>query len=925
MIRQVVGIDLGTSNTAIARFEPRGNALEIVPITQRISATEVAERPLLPSFLYLPGEYELPAESTSLPWDPERNYLVGEFARFQGSRVPGRCVVSAKSWLAHRSVDPSEPMLPWERASDLKPVSAVAAITRYIEHIVEAWNYRFPNDSLQGSEVVLTIPASFDDLARKLTAGAAASVGLPVRLLEEPQAAFYSWLWRQRKGWKKLLTAGDVVLVCDIGGGTSDFTLIRYDGEDLERVAVGDHLMLGGDNLDIALAYTVEPRLPEKLNGLQWGVLRQQCRDCKEMLLGDEAPEVATVTVPGSGSRLLGGALSTEVTRAEVLKLVLDGFFPKLDYDDIVLRGSTRALKELGLPFESDPAIPRHLSRFLHAHSDFFPTRILFNGGACAPAVIRQRVTEVVAGWRAQLGLAGQVVELENQEAHLAVARGAAWYGHQRQSDGLLVEGGTARSYYLGLADKKAVCVIPASAREGQQVVLNEPKLVLRVGEPVAFPLFSSSMRSRDPAGLVVTVGDLQPLPTLQTLVTADDQSAKELKVHLTAEVTPVGTLDIRCVQELSASRNNLTAELGKPAQGKPAQGPHGEFRLEFSVRDGAAGSASADLARPEVQEARALVMRTFAHKPKDLKSAPVRPKNLLLGLEQVLAKTRDEWPPVVLRTLWDSYWAVESRRRVEPEYEAAWLNGVGFCLRPGFGMPLDDWRVMQLEKLLEAWLQFSREDAVKSQFYILWRRVAAGLRSITQRHLWDQVHPLFIPGRKHIKTRNKGNPGKEDSKEMLRMAVSLERVPVEEKIALARVLLESYRGGREDLWLLTRLLARQPLDPDAVPYVIPAAEAGPMLEVIGGYPAHDDAFGKLALVSMARRCGDPVRDLSSDLYEGIEEALIHGNAPTHLIELLRGQVLRTQEESAALYGDSLPIGLRLAEESLLTAAEIGS
>ncbi|MCA9780448.1 MAG: Hsp70 family protein, partial [Candidatus Eremiobacteraeota bacterium] len=379
MSRQVVGIDLGTSNTAVARFEPQGNALQIVPLTQRISSTEVAERPLLPSFLYLPGEYELPAESTSLPWDSERKYLVGEFARYQGARVPGRCVVSAKSWLAHRAVDPTEPVLPWERASDLKPVSAVATITRYLEHIIEAWNYNYPEDSLQSSEVVLTIPASFDDLARKLTASAAASVGLPVRLLEEPQAAFYSWLWKHRKDWKKKITPGDVVLICDIGGGTTDFTLIRYreDGE-LERVAVGDHLMLGGDNLDIALAYALEPRLPEKLNGLQWGVLRQQCRACKEMLLGDDAPEEATVTVPGAGSKLFAAALSTEVTQKEILELVLDGFFPKLEYEDVILKGKARGLKELGLPFESDPAIPRHLSRFLHAHSEHFPTRVLF-------------------------------------------------------------------------------------------------------------------------------------------------------------------------------------------------------------------------------------------------------------------------------------------------------------------------------------------------------------------------------------------------------------------------------------------------------------------------------------------------------------------------------------------------------------------
>lgn len=898
MSRQVVGIDLGTSNTALARFEPRGNALEIVPITQRISATEVGERSLLPSFLYLPGAYELPAESTSLPWDPERRYLVGEFARFQGARVPGRCVVSAKSWLAHQTVDPTEPILPWERASDLKPVSPVAAMTRYLEHIIEAWNYRFPDNSLQSGEVVLTIPASFDDLARKLTAGAAASVGLPVRLLEEPQAAFYSWLWRERKSWKKQLDPGDVVLICDIGGGTTDFTLIRYrdDGE-LERVAVGDHLMLGGDNLDIALAYTLEPRLPEKLNGLQWGVLRQQCRASKELLLGEEAPDKATVTVPGSGSKLLGGALSTELEREELLKLVLDGFFPELEYEDIVLKGTARGLKELGLPFESDPAIPRHLSRFLHAHSDHFPTRVLFNGGACAAKVVRERVVEILCAWRKSLGLEGPVIELENSEAHLAVARGAAWYGHQRQSHGLVVEGGTARSYYLGLADKKAVCVIPSNAREGQVVELPEPQLHLRVGEPVAFPLFSSSRRPKDGPGEVITVADLAPLPTLQTKV--EGSGSKEIPVNLAAEVTPVGTLDIRC-------RGNGDTE----------------YRLEFSVRDGVAGSASADLARAEVGEARQLIVNTFRAKPKALKNAPWRPKNLLNGLESVLGKSRDEWPPVVLRTLWDSYWSVESRRRVSPEYEAAWLNGIGFLLRPGFGLPLDEWRVLQLEKLLESWLQFSREDSVKAQFFILWRRVAAGLRTHTQENLWDQLHPVFLPGRKHIKTRNKGNPGKEDLKEMWRLTVSLERIPVEEKLQLAKVLQGRFQGQREDLWLMTRLGARQPLDPEAVKFVIPGTEVESTLETVLDSAWHANSLGQLALVNLAKRCGDPERDISEELFGRVESALKNRKAPARLLAQLRGEATQSRDEAATLYGDSLPMGLRLSGESDVGAEE---
>lgn len=890
MSRQVVGIDLGTSNTAIARFEPQGNALEIVEITQRISSTEVGARPLLPSFLYLPGEYELPAESTSLPWDAERRYLVGEFARYQGARVPGRCVVSAKSWLAHRKVDPTEPVLPWERAADLQPVSAVATITRFLEHIIEAWNYRFPDDSLQSSEVVLTIPASFDDLARKLTAGAAASVGLPVRLLEEPQAAFYSWLWRHRKDWKKQLTPGDVVLVCDIGGGTTDFTLIRYrqDGE-LERVAVGDHLMLGGDNLDIALAYKVEPRLPEKLNGLQWGVLRQQCRACKELLLGEGAPSEATVTVPGSGSKLFAAALSAEVSRPEILELVLDGFFPQLEYEDVILKGKARGLKELGLPFESDPAIPRHLSRFLHAHSDHFPTRVLFNGGACAAAVVRRRVVEILNHWRHTLELEGPVVELENNEAHLAVARGAAWYGHQRQSSGLTVEGGTARSYYLGLADNQAVCVIPSSAREGETVRLAEPKLSLRVGEKVAFPLFSSSKRTKDKPGEVVPSVDLAPLPVLQAEIQSA-QSGSEIPVELASEVTPVGTLDIH----LQSQKKE-------------------EFRLEFSVRDGVAGSASADLARREVEDSRELILSVFKAKPKSLKGMKWRPKNLLLGLEQTMAKSRDEWPPVVLRTFWDTYWSVEPRRGVSEEYEAAWLNGLGFCLRPGFGLPLDEWRVLQLEKLLESWLQFPRDDAVKVQFYVLWRRVAAGLRRSIQEKVWAQIHPHFLPGRKHIKTRNKGNPGREDGKEMLRAAVSLERLEVSEKVALGETLLRSYSGQREDLWLLARLGARRPLDPGALSQVIPSTQVEPLLEAILSSGWEAAGFAPQALVNIAQHTGDPNRDLAPATFERVERALQKQGVEAVYLARLRGEVSRTAEEAAALYGDSLPLGLRLA------------
>ncbi len=504
--------------------------------------------------------------------------------------------------------------------------------------------------------------------------------------------------------------------------------------------------------------------------------------------------------------------------------------------------------------------------------------------------MVRRRVVDILNRWAKELGKSEPVSELENSEAHLAVARGAAWYGHQRQSSGLVVEGGTARSYYLGLADRKALCVIPATAREGQTVGLAEPKLKLRVGEAVAFPLFSSSKRPKDVPGELISTAELSPLPTLQTEIAGDTQR-KEVPVTLASEVTPVGTLDIHLLSDREQ-----------------------EYRLEFSVRDGVAGSASADLARKEVEESRALILDVFRAKPKQLKQMEWRPKNLLLGLEEKMGVSRDSWAPVVLRTFWDAYWSVETRRGVSAEYEAAWLNGLGFCLRPGFGLPLDEWRVLQLEKLLELWLQFPREDAVKVQFYILWRRVAAGLRKSLQNRVWEQIHPHFLPGRKHIKTRNKGNPGKEDGKEMLRAAVSLERLDVEEKLALGQTLLKTFAGQREDLWLMARLLARNPLDRKAEKYVIPGSAVGPLLEQVLECPWTRSEFGLQAVINMAQRSLEEERNIDSALFTRIEQAVrSSGPGGDNLLARLRGEVSRTQEEAATLYGDSLPLGLSLA------------
>lgn len=879
---QVVGIDLGTSNSAVARVLPHSRRLEPVEIIQRLSATEVGPRLLLPSFLYLPGAHELPEGSLELPWDAERDYLVGEFARFQGARVPGRVVASAKSWLAHRKLDPTEPILPWDRAADLAPISPVEASSRYLLHLVESWNHQFPDEPLQNQEVVLTVPASFDELARKLTAGAAADNGLTVRLLEEPQAAFYAWLHRHPEDWSRRVEPGEHVLVCDVGGGTTDFTLIRVGEEELERVAVGDHLMLGGDNLDIALAHLVEPRLGAKLDLLQWGVLRHQCRRAKESLLGDDPPETATVTVPGSGARLLAGALSAEVTREEVEALVLDGFFPETPFELPSAPAAPRkGLREWGLPYESDPAVPRHLARFLLSRECPVPSKVLFNGGACRPAAIRARLLSILSDWRQE-----PVTELESPDAERAVATGAAWYGWQRRIGGTRIGGGSARSYYLGVSGGQAVCVVPRNLEEGKTVALDEPELHLLVDQPARFPLFSSPTRAGDAPGALVPAEVLEELPPLETVVHTGGKH-KEVPVLLSAEVTEVGTLAIWC---RSGSK---------------------KWNLEFPLRTGVAGGASVELLSRGVREARELVETCFSRKPAETEAADVRPRTLLSALERELATPRDDWSPAVLRAFWDSYFAVVKRRRVTDEYESAWFNGAGYCLRPGFGVPLDDWRMEQMAELFSAWMQFPKEEKVRVQWWIMWRRIAPGLVTARQEEVWEQLSPVLIPGRRHIKTRLKGDRSPTEDKELLRLAVSLERIPVNEKHLLGEEIMKKFSASGEDFWKMARLAARDPMS-GAADRVLPPEVVGPWLESILSWKWSSRHLAGLAVAQMGRVTGDRRRDLPEELVERLAQRLVREGVKPHLVALLRGEEEALEEEQAELFGDTLPVGLRL-------------
>ena len=557
MSRYVVGIDLGTTNSALAYADTREAAddrpapIKPLAIPQVVGVNDVGERSVLPSFLYLPAAKEFPAGGLELPWKSPSDRLVGTFARDHGAKVPGRLVSSAKSWLSHPGVDRRSAMLPWSAGDDVARVSPVAASTAYLAHLRDAWNHLIAGktaaDRLEHQDVLLTVPASFDAAARELTVEAARQAGLEnVTLLEEPQAAFYSWLAAQGDQWRKKVKVGDILLVCDVGGGTTDFTLIAVGDEGgdlaLTRVAVGEHILLGGDNMDLALAHAVAATLPNGMEGLdiaQRVALGHACRTAKETLFADPKKASAPVAVLGRGSKVIGGAIKTELTRETLHRVLLDGFLPRCAPTDLPARGRRVGLTEIGLPYAADPAVTRHLARFLSQqagslHKDeaqVKPSAVLFNGGVFKAAELRARVTDVLSAWSGR-----PVPPLDAADLDLAVALGAAYYGQVRRGKGIRIRGGVPRSYYIGIETSapavpgvvppiKALCVVPMGMEEGTETDVPGPEFGLVVGEPAVFRFLGSTTRRDDPAGNVLdrwAPEQLQELAPMETSLDAE-------------------------------------------------------------------------------------------------------------------------------------------------------------------------------------------------------------------------------------------------------------------------------------------------------------------------------------------------------------------------------------------------------------------
>ena len=600
--RYVVGIDLGTTNCALAYVDTGVSQAEdarpaLLKIPQVVQQGVAEERALLPSFLYLPGPKELPAGSLKLPWDAARDYAVGEFARDFGSQVPTRLVSSAKSWLCHPGIDRRAPVLPWKAPDDGRRVSPMQASTFYLKHLCEAWNFAVakdvPENRLEHQDIVLTVPASFDAVARELTVEAARAAGLEhVTLLEEPQAAFYAWIDATHDKWRKQVEIGDLVLVCDVGGGTTDLTLIAVNDEGgnlaLSRVAVGDHILLGGDNMDLALAHTAAQQFTAKGIKLDPGQMLQLwhvCRKAKEALFADPSKASEPITVLGRGSKVIGGTLKGEVLRGDVERVLVNGFFPECPRDAEPQRQRAAGLQELGLPYASDPAVTKHLAQFLQRNSELLavqaaarrgkkkgahPTCVLFNGGVFKGQALRDRLMSVLNHWAKDAG--GTVVkELQGADLDLAVARGAAYYGMVRRGKGVRIRGGAARSYYIGIETSlpavpgsppplKALCVVPFGMEEGTESDLPGQEFGLAVGEPAEFRFLGSSTRRGDTVGTLLDEweGEIEELSPLATTLQAPGSEGRTVPVHLHCKVTEVGTLELWCLSRDGRQRWKL-------------------------------------------------------------------------------------------------------------------------------------------------------------------------------------------------------------------------------------------------------------------------------------------------------------------------------------------------------------------------------
>jgi molecular chaperone DnaK (HSP70) len=899
--RFAVGIDLGTTNTVVASapLDARLARAAVFDVPQLVSPGEVQARPLFPSLLYAPAEGERADDPFGdAPW------ALGEIARRRGAEVPGRLVASSKSWLGHAGVDRSAPILPWGAADGAPKLSPVEAAERLLAHVRRAWDAAHPDAPLAEQEVVLAVPASFDEVARELTVEAARRAALSPKLVEEPQAAFYDWMVRAGEhGLERVVqrSTGALVLVVDVGGGTTDLSLVSVaKGGAVARVAVGPHLLLGGDNMDLALAHAVEPRLAgagERLDPAAFAQLVASCRGAKEVLLGDAPPDHAAISIAGRGAGLVGSARTARLEREEVERIVLEGFLPMVSADAGLQRARS-GLVAFGLPYERDVAITRHVAAFVrrHAAAGGAPTAILLNGGVFRASRIADRLVAALQAWQGEGGAgASEVTRLPAADPDLAVARGAVGYARARRGHGVRIGGGSARGYFVGIAGDgdpgpRAVCVVPRGAEEGTTHVARGRTFALVVGRPVRFDLFASDDAVAR-AGDVVDVDDaFVRLPPLATAL--DRAESREVRVAIEGELTPVGTVDLACVE----------AEADPPRR----------FRLAFQLRAGSATSRpppSPSRAPRRIDGAIELIERAFGKPRADASGREAR--DLVRELERGLGE-RAQWTVETSRAIFDALAPAARGRRRSADHERVFWLLAGWCARPGFGDALDPERVAKLEPLFDERLAFPGEARGWQSFFIAWRRVAAGLDEAAQTQVRDFVDPVLAPATSGLKRPKKPILALDDA---LDLASSLERLAPRRRSELGGWVLERTWTERDPrLWAaIGRLGARVP-SYASVHHVVTPGVAERWVDHLLREKWDAVPTAAAAAVALVRKTGDRARDVNDRVAQEVEKRLVAASAKPEQVRAVREVVAVDETDRTAFFGDALPIGLRLVE-----------
>jgi hypothetical protein len=942
----LIGLDLGTTNCAVAFVDTRRRnpRAETFGISQLTGPGAVEPWPVLPSFLYFPEADEVADGAVALPWDSHPSAIVGVLARERGALVPARQVASAKSWLAHPGVDRRAAFLPWGSTDATPRMSPVEASARYLMHLRDAWNAATASGDaalrFERQSIVLTVPASFDEEARELTVESAQIAGLAnLTLMEEPIAAFYAWLSEQRGAIG--LADDEMALVCDVGGGTTDFSLIRTRIEAgapaFERVAIGDHLLLGGDNLDIAIAAGVERTIMDlrpsmRLAVTQRSALRRLCSTAKERLLGEAAPDRVAITLLGTGRSIVGGSVTVDVTRREV-EAALDGFLPLTRADENGRSRDRRSgLRELGLPYETDPAITRHLAAFLARSAALLgtahpavvsssgrmmvrPDLVLFNGGFFTPAIARESIARALTEW---FGRAPRVIATGNLEA--AVAVGAATYARLRAGigrSGALVKAGSGRAYYIALGGPRedgtvpAVCVLARGTEEGTKGTIDHPFTVV-TNRAVSFSLYSATTRP-DRTGNIVALTPAVDVHEHAPLVTVLRYGRKsrhvELPVRLLVAFTAVGTLELWCHSEVTEHRWRLQFQVR-----------HEEVeQSDAAPQDGAAEAAAGDESSDVViDDAAVVVCESLVRTLFEGAGGDVTPENVVAQLEQQFGYGKTAWPLGVIRRLADTLIeVVDGRRRCAP-LEARWLNLFGFCIRPGFGAAKDAWRISEVRKVYAAGVLFSGSIQNRVEWLVLWQRTAGGFSAGQQREIAQRVMAELGLGGGKAK-----GISPQIERESWRLLASLERLESGIRVKLGD---EVMRRLRRDLlnpsllWSIGRLGARTPIY-GPLTSVVPPFDAGRWLEQLLAVERESPDLAA-AVVQIGALTGDPARDVDLRMVDAAKQRLRDANVDPGAVRPLYEVVTATFAETSRAFGEPLPNGLRLRTDS--GSAELG-